>query len=82
MLLFHKWQKASWLHSFSIGCIRFCIGAMAENSAPNPSSNGLNYTYYYWILEEAPKSRYKEKLAMVGGMQDPYLTINTTARSA
>ena len=54
--------------------------AMAKNSAPNPSSSGSNYSYYYWTLEEAPRSRYKAKLAMVGGMQDPYLTI-TSGRS-
>ena len=50
---------------------------MAENSAPNPSSSGSNYSYYYWTLE-GPRSRYEEKLAIVGGTQDPYLTINSS----
>ena len=50
---------------------------MVENSAPNSSSSGSNYSYYYWTLEVAPWSRYKEKL---GRMQDPYTTINS-ARS-
>ncbi len=33
-------------------------------------------SYYYQTMEEAPQARYRQKLAMLGKMQDPYFTIN------
>ena len=33
------------------------------------------FSYYYQTLEDVAKTRYDEKLAMLGGMEDPYTTI-------
>lgn len=30
---------------------------------------------YYYSLEESAKFRYKEKLALLGGITDPYITM-------
>ena len=35
-----------------------------------------SFSYYYLTLEEEPQARYREKLAMLGKMKDPYFTIN------
>ena len=37
--------------------------------------SGRRFSYYYQTLEEVPKVRSNEKLAMLGGMEDPYATI-------
>ena len=36
------------------------------------------YSYYYQTLEDVAKTRYDEKLAMLGGMEDPYITVGTS----
>ena len=43
---------------------------MAEQSVGQ-----VTYSDYYYRLEEAAKKRYKEKLAILGGINDPYLTM-------
>ena len=35
----------------------------------------VTYSDYYYRLEEAAKIRYKEKLAILGGINDLYLTM-------
>ena len=35
---------------------------------------GTAFSSYYYALEESAKSRYREKLALLGGIEDPYLT--------
>jgi len=36
------------------------------------------YSSYVESLDETAKTRYREKLAMLGGVQDPYKTIQST----
>ena len=36
---------------------------------------------YYYSLEESSKSRYKEKLALLGGITDPYITMDQDTES-
>ena len=35
----------------------------------------VTYSEYYHQLEAAAQTRYKEKLAILGGITDPYLTM-------
>ena len=37
---------------------------------------GIAFSSYYYGLEESAKSRYREKLALLGGIRDPYLAID------
>ena len=37
------------------------------------------YSCYFQTLDENSKATYKEKLAMLGDMQDPYLMINVVS---
>ena len=41
----------------------------------------MAYSTYYQELDEGGKARYREKLAMLGSIDDPYL-INTTRSTA
>ena len=47
---------------------RSCWLQMAEQAA----DSRINFSSYVENLEETAKVRYKEKLAMLGGAQDPY----------
>ena len=40
------------------------------------AGRSVGFSYYHQILDEETKVRYKLKLAMVGGMEDPYFTIS------
>ena len=40
------------------------------------AERSVSLSYYYQTLDEEAKARYKVKLAMVGGMDDPYFTIS------
>ena len=35
------------------------------------------FSSYFYTLDERPKARYREKLRMLGGMEDPYITAST-----
>ena len=37
-------------------------------------SNTLPYSAYYYVLDKTAKTRYREKLRMLGEMEDPYIT--------
>ena len=37
---------------------------------------GTAFSSYYYALEESAKSRYREKLALLGGIEDPYPTTD------
>ena len=39
------------------------------------------YSLHYQTLEENAKRRYREKLAMLGDIEDPYIAINAAASS-
>ena len=36
----------------------------------------VTYSSYFQTLDVAAKARYNEKLAILGGIQDPYVTVN------
>ncbi len=40
------------------------------------------YSVYYQALEENAKRRYREKLTMLGNIEDPYVAICATAAVA
>ena len=41
----------------------------------------MAYSEYYYSLEEETKTRYKEKLSILGGITDPYLTMEQSQDS-
>ena len=55
---------------------RSCWLQMAEQAADSP----IIFSSYVENLEETAKVRYNEKLAMLGGAQDPYLTHQVPRR--
>lgn len=59
-----EWQKSA-----------LVSGRMATATSGSAST----FSYYYLTLEEEPQKRYKEKLAMLGGIQDPYFTLNNAS---
>ena len=36
---------------------------------------GTAFSSYYYALEESAKSRYREKLALLGGIEDPWIEV-------
>ena len=40
------------------------------------SKLAVTYSSYFQTLDVAAKARYNEKLAILGGIQDPYVTVN------
>ena len=41
----------------------------------------VSFSGYYSGLDESAKSRYREKLAMLGGIRDPYLMMDLEQES-
>ena len=50
---------------------------MAEGASQRPD----RFSYYYLTLDKIPQARYREKLAMLGDIEDPYFTLDTCCSS-
>ena len=59
------------MYSVSVSGCMHCI-AMAIQ---------VSFSSYYYGLEESAKSRYRDKLALLGGISDPYLTMELQQES-
>ena len=53
------------------------VDDMAEGASQRPD----RFSYYYLTLDKIPQARYREKLAMLGDIEDPYFTLDTRCSS-
>ena len=58
-----------------------CECGSGNRAASEMAAQMDSWTILSSYMEETPKARYKEKLAMLGGVQDPYLTVNLISSS-
>ena len=53
------------------------VDDMAEGASQRPD----RFSYYYLTLDKIPQARYREKLAKLGDIEDPYFTLDTRCSS-